>query len=80
MSVETNLRPGKGFLSGLTERLNALSPEKHPPHHGRVLSVDALWGFDMLWITGGGVVFLRLNDAVQSPLTSTIARQLDHVP
>ncbi len=80
MSIETILTFGKGLVSGLTERLNALSPERRPPHQGRVLSVDALRGFDMLWITGVGVVFLRLNDAVQSPLTSAIATQLDHVP
>ena len=80
MSVGTSLKPAEGFLSRLTERLNALSPERYPPHQGRVLSIDALRGFDMLWITGGGVIFLRLNDAVQSPLTGAIARQLDHVP
>jgi predicted acyltransferase len=34
----------------------------------------------MLWITCGGVVFLRLDEAVQTPLTSAIARQLDDVP
>lgn len=42
--------------------------------------MDAVRGFDMFWITGGGVVFLRLADAVHSPVTAAIARQLDHVP
>jgi predicted acyltransferase len=64
----------------VTEGLQALSFERAPVQQGRVLSIDALRGFDMFWITGGGVVFLRLADAVHTPLTAAIARQLDHVP
>ena len=82
MSVITSLKPDsqRGFLSVATERLQALSFERTPVQQGRVLSIDALRGFDMFWITGGGVVFLRLADAVHTPLTAAIARQLDHVP
>lgn len=73
-------RPTKRFLFSLTKGLSSLTPGTHPARQGRILSVDALRGFDMLWITGGEAVFLRLNDAVRSPLTSAIANQLDHVP
>jgi predicted acyltransferase len=64
----------------VTEGLQALSFERTLVQQGRVLSIDALRGFDMFWITGGGVVFLRWADAVHTPLTAAIARQLDHVP
>lgn len=46
----------------------------------RVLSIDALRGFDMFWITGGGLIFMKLADAVHSPLTSAVAAQMDHAP
>ena len=76
------IAPGltRGFLSGLAKRLNALKPASDAARQGRVLSVDALRGFDMFWITGGNLVFLKLNDAVRSPLSAKIASQLDHVP
>ena len=73
-------KPKKRLLFGLREGLNALAPGTHPAHPGRILSVDALRGFDMFWITGGNVVFLKLNEAIRSPLSATIANQLDHVP
>ena len=54
-------KPTQGFLSMLTKGLNALTPGTRPPRQGRILSVDALRGFDMFWITGGAFVFLTLN-------------------
>jgi predicted acyltransferase len=82
VSIATSLKPEshRGFVSAVRERLNALSPERSPVSKGRVLSIDALRGFDMFWITGGGLAFLRLADVVHSPVTSAIATQLDHVP
>lgn len=45
----------------------------------RVLSVDALRGFDMFWIVGGDWLVEALRDATPSPATQFLARQLQHV-
>lgn len=45
----------------------------------RLMSVDALRGFDMFWIIGGGAIFASLHDAVGHPATAWIAEQLTHV-
>ena len=45
----------------------------------RVLSIDALRGFDMFWIIGGGTVFESLVEVWKHPVTQTIRHQLDHV-
>jgi predicted acyltransferase len=52
---------------------------EHNLLEGRVVSVDALRGFDMFWIIGGGTIFHGLHKAVQNPATEWIARQLSHV-
>ncbi len=46
---------------------------------GRVLSIDALRGFDMFWITGGGTIFESLVEVWKHPVTETIRVQLQHV-
>lgn len=46
---------------------------------GRVLSLDALRGFDMFWIVGGGAVFESLVQVWRHPVTETIQIQLQHV-
>jgi predicted acyltransferase len=45
----------------------------------RVLSIDALRGFDMFWIIGGGAIFESLAEIWKHPITDTIRVQLDHV-
>ncbi|MBN1291797.1 MAG: DUF5009 domain-containing protein [Candidatus Latescibacteria bacterium] len=45
---------------------------------GRIVSIDALRGFDMFWIIGGGTVFLRLFELIDTPLTRVFAAQLEH--
>lgn len=45
----------------------------------RLLSVDALRGFDMFWIMGGEVIFKSLDKIFHSGTTQFIALQLDHV-
>jgi predicted acyltransferase len=47
---------------------------------GRVLSIDALRGFDMFWIIGGGTIFESLVEVWKHPVTEMIRVQLDHVP
>jgi len=46
---------------------------------GRVLSIDALRGFDMFWIIGGGTIFESLVEVWKHPVTETIKLQLEHV-
>lgn len=45
----------------------------------RVMSIDALRGFDMFWIIGGGTVFESLADVWKHPATQAIQEQLSHV-
>lgn len=46
----------------------------------RLLSLDALRGFDMFWIIGGGAFFLNLQEATGWKWLEGIAGQLHHVP
>jgi predicted acyltransferase len=45
----------------------------------RLVSIDALRGFDMFWIVGGGEVFAALAKVTPNRLTLTIRDQLEHV-
>jgi len=49
------------------------------PAVGRVVSVDALRGFDMFWIIGGGRILRSLHEIFQHPVTEGINKQLSHV-
>ena len=46
---------------------------------GRVTSIDALRGFDMFWIIGGGEIFKSLHAIFNHPATAWIKKQLTHV-
>ena len=46
---------------------------------GRVMSIDALRGFDMFFIIGGEKIFASLHDIFNSPTTELIRTQLTHV-
>jgi predicted acyltransferase len=45
----------------------------------RIVSIDALRGFDMFWIIGGGMVLENLVRTWDNPVTKTIHEQLGHV-
>ena len=45
----------------------------------RIASIDALRGFDMFWIVGGGTIFYNLYDVWPNAFTKTIQTQLEHV-
>ncbi len=45
---------------------------------GRVLSIDALRGFDMFWIIGGDAFFQTFFRLFKTPFTDSLANQLDH--
>ena len=44
----------------------------------RLYSLDALRGFDMLWIIGADSFFHKLSNATESPFWGAIANQLSH--
>jgi predicted acyltransferase len=48
------------------------------PGGQRITSLDALRGFAMLWIMGGGEVFQSLAKVRQTPATELLARQMEH--
>ena len=45
----------------------------------RVVSIDALRGFDMFWIIGGGGVLVSLDKIFDNSVTDAICTQLTHV-
>ena len=45
----------------------------------RIASIDALRGFDMFWIIGGGAFFEVLPKVWKNPFTETIKQQMEHV-
>ncbi len=51
-----------------------------PPRAGRLVSLDALRGFDMFWIMGGAGILVGLGKAIQSPLFHKFLEQFSHVP
>ena len=57
---------------------------KHKPTQAvpreRLLSLDALRGFDMLWITGGGSLVTVLAQHSSAGWLHTVAEQMEHVP
>src|SRR5687767_13182409 len=46
---------------------------------GRVMSIDALRGFDMFWIIGADAVVRALEAFAPNPFTRVAATQLEHV-
>jgi len=54
-----------------------MSEASRPPQ--RLLSLDALRGFDMFWIMGGDALAGALHQVGNDPVTGTLADQLEHV-
>jgi len=50
-----------------------------PVQSARLASIDALRGFDMFWIIGGGQVLASLAHIWPNPVTRAIRDQLEHV-
>jgi predicted acyltransferase len=48
------------------------------PASTRLMSLDALRGFDMFWIIGADSLVYALNRMTQNPATKFLAEQLDH--
>ncbi|MEO8416080.1 MAG: hypothetical protein ABI472_20635, partial [Ginsengibacter sp.] len=65
------------MLHSFKKIMDGIDPKSSPAMKGRILSVDALRGFDMLWITGGATIFISLNDAMHNSFTETMAAQME---
>src|SRR5689334_22853467 len=62
------------------ENTISLTPNTSAATQGRLISVDALRGFDMFWIIGADALIYALNKfAKGNPVIGAIATQLDHV-
>jgi predicted acyltransferase len=53
---------------------------KPPVRAERLVSLDALRGFDMFWITGGTAILLGLGKVIHRPFFDKLLEQFDHVP
>jgi predicted acyltransferase len=65
----------------LTERPVPAEPAVLPTGSGaaRLVSLDALRGFDMFWITGGTAILFGLGKVIQRPFFDKFLEQFDHV-
>ena len=57
-----------------------MNQEKAIDQKKRIISIDALRGFDMFWITGGDAFFIALFTLISTPFFQGLALQLDHPP
>jgi predicted acyltransferase len=56
------------------------SPSPAPVQSRRLMSLDALRGFDMFWIVGGEELVHALYSAWPNPVTGLLHRQMEHQP
>jgi predicted acyltransferase len=57
-----------------------VAPALETPAAGRLLSLDALRGFDMFWIIGADVLIQALRGLSDAPVIRLLASQVDHKP
>ena len=58
-----------------------VGPQRHTVQPSeRIVSIDALRGFDMFWIAGGGPFVMACFKLFANPLPTWLERQFDHVP
>jgi len=60
--------------------LNQIMENQNNKSVRRLYSLDALRGFDMFWIMGGGGIFIALANLTDWPIFQWWAKQLHHVP
>ena len=56
-----------------------MEDEQRDAGSSRVVSIDALRGFDMFWIIGGGTFVASLGDVWPCPFMATVQEHLEHV-
>jgi len=72
--------PTAGYKSEEAEKMTEItSGEKQNVITSRMMSIDALRGFDMFWIIGGERIFGSLDAIFNTPQTAWIKKQLSHV-
>lgn len=64
-------------MDAAVERVHAALAEA-PPKSSRMLSLDALRGFDMLWIIGVDQIIYSVQKAFPSRVTEALATQFEH--
>ncbi len=57
-----------------------LTPASPPTPAQRLVSLDALRGFDMFWIIGGTAILMGLGKVVDRPWSDKFLEQFEHVP
>ena len=67
-------------MSTKTIQLDGSVAELRQPAYGRLLSLDALRGFDMFWIIGGQEIIKGLAQVFPGKLSNMAVGQLEHVP
>lgn len=67
------------MIGNLIKTLQQFRLEKNTSSTERIISVDALRGFDMFWIAGGEAIFKSLDQIFNSRITAWISLQLEHV-
>ena len=67
------------MMTQVTKLAKAVNPAPAPAASiPRVISVDALRGFDMFWIIGASSLLYGLSQMTHNGLTTFLARQLEH--
>jgi len=72
------LRFAQGDSFEIISKRTMPDSERQALPRGRVMSIDALRGFDMFWIIGGGAIFRSLHEIFEHPATAWIRQQLSH--
>jgi predicted acyltransferase len=78
--------PARAHAFGVTASWNPMNPSapssqapsSTPPAAERLVSLDALRGFDMFWIIGADALFQALSRISDRPAAQALAKQLDH--
>ena len=58
---------------------NTKPAEPQPSRNERLMSIDALRGFDMIWIVGGDSIAQALGKWLGTPEGASLAEQFEHV-
>jgi predicted acyltransferase len=65
----------------MVDQDSPVRPQRHTVQPSeRIVSIDALRGFDMFWIAGGGPFVMAFFKLFANPLPPWLERQFDHVP
>lgn len=65
-------------VASVAESPRPAAPLVEPAPPQRLVSVDALRGFDMFWIIGASSIVLALQNMISSPVTRFLADQFEH--